>query len=109
MICALVTGVHTCALPIYRERLRGAGPRQAARGGGPRHRQSRHRPARFPDSRACRRGGGEGGARRPPWLHPGQRQDRKSAEKGKGVSVRVDLGGRRRLKKKTTKHDKIIT
>src|SRR3546814_14408930 len=28
-------------------------------------------------------------------------QDRKSVVQGKGVSVRVDLGGRRRLKKKT--------
>src|SRR3546814_13877689 len=32
-----------------------------------------------------------------------QRQDRKSVVSGKSVSVRVDLGGRRIIKKKTTK------
>src|SRR3546814_14493747 len=41
---------------------------------------------------------------RPRHLPPGPtREDRKSVVKGKSVSVRVDLGGRRILKKKTTK------
>src|SRR3546814_10937129 len=34
------------------------------------------------------------------------RADRKSVVKGKSVSVRVDLGGRRIIKKKNTKHEK---
>src|SRR3546814_11574141 len=49
-------------------------------------------------------------------LVPGQRVldvfqplDRKSVVEGKGVSVRVDLGGRRILKKKNTKQQHIIT
>src|SRR3546814_17783180 len=36
-------------------------------------------------------------------VQPGQDQDRKSVEKGKSVSVRVDLGGRRIIKKKKRK------
>src|SRR3546814_12352373 len=37
------------------------------------------------------------------WARP---QDRKSVVSGKSVSVRVDLGGRRIIKKKTTKNTK---
>src|SRR3546814_13072007 len=36
-----------------------------------------------------------------PGDHAGRRQDRKSVVGGKGVSARVDLGGRRVVKKKT--------
>src|SRR3546814_17247615 len=38
-----------------------------------------------------------------------QRQDRKSVVWGKRVSVRVDLGGRRCIKKTTTKHTAILS
>ncbi len=44
-----------------------------ARRGGPRHHQSRHRPAGFPHPRPHRRGRGEGAARRPSRLHPRKR------------------------------------
>src|SRR3546814_13188635 len=40
----------------------------------------------------------------PPWRptdDPGDREDRKSVVSGKSVSVRVDLGGRRTIKKTT--------
>ena len=42
-------------------------------GAGPRHHQSRHRPARFPHPRPHRRGGGQGAPRRPSRLHAGDR------------------------------------
>src|SRR3546814_11660036 len=42
-------------------------------------------------------------AARPGGVDDRRREDRKSAVEGKSVSVRVDLGGRRILKKKTTK------
>ena len=53
------------------ERLRGArrGGRTAA--AGARHHQPRHRPARFQDAAAYRRGGRQGAARRPSRLHAG--------------------------------------
>src|SRR3546814_20203762 len=53
-------------------------------------------------------GGGElhAGADRPPALlsRRDQATDRKSVVSGKGVSVRVDLGGRRIIKKKNIQH-----
>src|SRR3546814_20797817 len=107
--CALVTGVQTCALPIYPLARPGAvGPRAsgdaAARGVYPRparavgldrHQDPRRPPrpaagARDPESRRRRRA--------PP--------DRKSVVWGKRVSVRVVLGGRRITKK--TKHRKCV-
>src|SRR3546814_4729986 len=89
--CALVTGVQTCALPISVRPLSRAPNDQDAR-------------ARFPDA-------GEGGSadradpdrlsrRRPPCPALCEPQgDRKSVVEGKSGSVRVDLGGRRLLKK----------
>src|SRR3546814_3895777 len=43
------------------------------------------------------------GADRPGRAGADRRQERKSVVKGKSVSVRVDLGGRRIIKKKTTR------
>src|SRR3546814_14144396 len=89
--CALVTGVQTCALPIYPQRccrhIRGAF-------------STRRRPRP-----SCRRSAHHGRDRRTPcgnppgrgWPAPG---DRKSVVSGKSVSVRVDLGGRSIIKKK---------
>src|SRR3546814_7591458 len=81
--CALVTGVQTCALPIY------ASPPNAATAASATsiHLNFISRPPLTPPSRA-----------RPP--------DRKSVVSGKSVSVRVDLGGRRIIKKKKKKDSK---
>src|SRR3546814_2789571 len=100
--CALVTGVQTCALPICRPdcRARGAGETRrkpgaaedaAAQGSGKAARRvrPRHLARRAPHD--DRRGGA--GARH-------YFGDRKSVVEGKSVSVRVDLGGRRIIKKK---------
>src|SRR3546814_6577012 len=70
--------------------------RMLARPGGFRRALSGHRPARW------RIAGRRGGAlflpvRTDPQHHP---EDRKSVVKGKSVSVRLDLGGRRIIKKK---------
>src|SRR3546814_11656107 len=70
--CALVTGVQTCALPIY-----------AADAGF--HGVAIRPPHHQEDSAAERSG------------------DRKSVVQGKSVSVRVDIGGRRILKKQNYK------
>src|SRR2546422_9375405 len=76
-----VTGVQTCALPISRR----------TRAGGPHARLARH---------LLLRGQGSRGHRRAPprraWRAGGPEGDRKSVVKGK----RVDLGGRRIIKKK---------
>src|SRR3546814_14237782 len=84
--CALVTGVQTCALPISeahslaRRRARTAAPaRRTRRTALPAHHLPPHRRL---TRRCCTR-------------------DRKSVVSGKSVSVRVDLGGRRVIKKKT--------
>src|SRR3546814_21170343 len=82
--CALVTGLQTCALPIWDRR---APP--------PHRRRSRGRGA-------ARSGRGRAS---PPGRWPA---DRKSVVSGKSVSVRVDLGGRRILKKKTKLNTKVI-
>src|SRR3546814_15316556 len=88
---ALVTGVQTCALPIYPRRGRpDQGDDPIGRPGGS--------------------DGGDGNAARPPVARPARRADalgggtrrrtgdRKSVVSGKSVSVRVALGGRRILK-----------
>src|SRR3546814_4196466 len=76
--CALVTGVQTCALPIWPR-----GGRHVAGGQGASLRRSLRRPRRGRLDRA---------------------RDRKSVVSGKSVSVRVDLGGRRLIKKKKDKN-----
>src|SRR3546814_7681312 len=83
--CALVTGVQTCALPISElpvaptTRPFSVGP-PVSRAGGPTENPG------------------------PPWrsevTFSEPRPDRKSVVSGKSVSVRVDLGGRRIIKKK---------
>src|SRR3546814_17959786 len=75
--CALVTGVQTCALPIY----------PLFRGRPPRSQRQRQR-----DDRSAL-----------------QQSDRKSVVSGKSVSVRVDLGGRRIIKKKNKRQKKTPT
>src|SRR3546814_17136146 len=85
--CALVTGVQTCALPI-----------------SPAH--PLRRPAGVLQRRrravAVRRraGGPVPGERHAPDPAVRGRRDRKSVVSGKSVSERVDLGGRRIIKKK---------
>src|SRR3546814_12710643 len=79
--CALVTGVQTCALPISR--------RTASKPASTRKRRRQPRLPTAATSRSCR------------LLSVAARTDRKSGVVGKGVSVRVDLGGRRIIKKKT--------
>src|SRR3546814_9711086 len=78
--CALVTGVQTCALPIL--------------------------PAAYPacqveDGIEYQRVAADGFAAPDGIAGEQQYIDRKSVVKGKSVSVRVDLGGRRLIKKKT--------
>src|SRR3546814_8545937 len=84
--CALVTGVQTCALPIFGQHR----PRQASGRGGPGGAVPGccHR-------RALGEGILESGGRDP---GPG---DRKRVVEDKSVSVRVDLGGRCIIKKQT--------
>src|SRR3546814_7537373 len=88
--CALVTGVQTCALPILVrarrapvQRDRQAAPPCAQGGAG---------------GRGLRGVGGDDD--RPGPSRRGPPVDRKSVVEGKSVSVRVDLGGRRIIKKK---------
>src|SRR3546814_17379277 len=78
--CALVTGVQTCALPIFLIPPRSSSPVVLA----PPH----HEAEPFRHSRNVRR------------RRSGAAADRKSVGSGKSVSVRVDLGGRRIIKKK---------
>src|SRR3546814_19728110 len=92
--CALVTGVQTCALPIYgavRRPVRScaAGAASVCARTGRDRRRMPGTEAGGCDVRSQRGGGG-----RP-------LGDRKSVVEGKSVSVRVDLGGRRSIKKKT--------
>src|SRR3546814_11262606 len=89
--CALVTGVQTCALPIFLApmsrvsdlRLSGAQYLSGIHCGCP----SVSRPAQRPDAPTRRHASREA-------------EDRKSVVSGKSVSVSVDLGGRRIIKKK---------
>src|SRR3546814_19815329 len=111
-MCALVTGVQTCALPIYRAR-RGAQPRRRRdrRGGAGRRPPGANLAAGLAVagrakrvfSRLSKRLSG-------PSVYPALTlaglpcgNDRKSVVEGKSVSVRVDLGGRRIFKKKMKK------
>src|SRR3546814_14144699 len=68
---------------------------------GPGPPDRRHRGERRTDRGAARRQHAAGDALRPgPRVPLGQATDRKSVVEGKSVSVRVDFGGRRSLKKK---------
>src|SRR3546814_16032676 len=86
--CALVTGVQTCALPIWQ----GSGDDRQPRppGEGSRAIGSRRGPWPF-------RGSGSGRS-----VHGSRERAARSEERrvGKSVSVSVDLGGRRIIKKK---------
>src|SRR3546814_2370134 len=114
--CALVTGVQTCALPIY---VRPAGPpapllsdggRVLCAGTGGLVQAAAPVPGSRPRRRGLRARQVDGRARCP--AHQGQQggehraADRKSGVTGKSVSVRVDLGGRRIIKKKNITKDK---
>src|SRR3546814_18997187 len=101
-ICALVTGVQTCALPIsacsmYCCRR----PRILARRAASARTKAALHVRCFAGS--CEKASSTTRKSRSSWS---TRRDRKSVVKGKSVSVRVDLGGRRRIKKK--KHIIII-
>src|SRR3546814_16230488 len=96
--CALVTGVQTCALPISGgfmdprpppPRPRGADRRAAAIAA----RAGRGGRSILADAIARGAGSARGDA---------LRGDRKRVVSGKSVSVRVDLGGRRSIKKQNT-------
>src|SRR3546814_3764325 len=83
--CALVTGVQTCALPIYARVRTAEHPLVPGKPAQALHDQPVVGPAfEFHDV----------------FKVAGCREDRKSVVLGKSVSVRVDLGGRRILKKK---------
>src|SRR3546814_19566900 len=94
--CALVTGVQTCALPISaaccssRARSSGSGRACQSMGIPPVPGQGT---GLIPVERSSH------SSRAP----PKRARDRKSVVEGKSVSVRVDLGGRRVLKKKNNK------
>src|SRR3546814_17842477 len=88
--CALVTGVQTCALPISMTA-------QPAGANGFRHAGSMKTTASNGLHTPCMPWSTTSGRRRRDW------GDRKSVVEGKSVSVRVDLGGRRIIKK-TTKY-----
>src|SRR3546814_4238895 len=72
--CALVTGVQTCALPIYLE---------------PRHAKPKPKDLDVMSIEALN-----------DYIAELEAEDRKSVVSGKSVSVRVDLGGRRIIKNK---------
>src|SRR3546814_11842161 len=84
--CALVTGVQTCALPISDLRSAHIPPQASVAGDWYSVPVMVHR--RFPPITQR-------------FDHAAQ-PDRKSVVSGKSVSVRVDLGGRRIIKKKNT-------
>src|SRR3546814_20299792 len=103
-ICALVTGVQTCALPILQAIDEARWP------GNVRELENRiKRAVIMADGKLVMRedldmaGGGEG---EEAWLNlrsareAADRVDRKSVVEGQGVSVRVDLGGGRIIHKK---------
>src|SRR3546814_10309839 len=86
--CALVTGVQTCALPILTKAQVELPPKLIPVFSGP---------ARY---RGAHGGRGSGKTRSFALMTA----DRKSVVSGKSVSVRVDLGGRRIIKKKNNEH-----
>src|SRR3546814_15391860 len=112
--CALVTGVQTCALPIcvvWRDtgvsadgRIRNAFDPPGT------WRRLRLQAVTGSAARAAVGHADDAGVPRSAGWHRNRRrcrrlshQDRKSVVKGKSVSVRVDLGGRRTIKKKKKK------
>src|SRR3546814_11363376 len=88
--CALVTGVQTCALPICRARPDGVAP-----GGGGRWTRQLDRDARAGARRRA--------SRRASFSSTCPSMGSEERRVGKSVSVRVDLGGRRIIKKKNRK------
>src|SRR3546814_1077221 len=100
--CALVTGVQTCALPIY-----AAGDGREGEGKNPLrpeyveedllHRQDEADQAAHHD--AARQHIADGRARADDGADRAE-EDRKSVGWGRSVSVGVDIGGRRSIKKK---------
>src|SRR3546814_11905629 len=95
-MCALVTGVQTCSSDLSRppdcQRCRGE-DRQTTMGGRIRMSDFTRRDVLKTTVAAAAAGA-----------------DRKSVVKGKSVSVRVDLGGRRIItKKRLTRHDILVT
>src|SRR3546814_14571503 len=91
--CALVTGVQTCALPISSLVIAKA---LSLHGGGALYSYDQHEP--FVRQMGEWLTEHELAAR---FYHaPLGQRDRKSVVSGKSVSVRVDLGGRRNIKKK---------
>src|SRR3546814_14602121 len=90
--CALVTGVQTCALPISAGRSAAA---PAAAVGRPGRRSTARSPPRPPSRAQCSKCSRSTTS---PCCYS-TRADRKSVGEGKSVSVRVDPGGRRILKK----------
>src|SRR3546814_15792530 len=114
-MCALVTGVQTCALPISvrgrtrtRDRDRGRDGRRGPGGrAGTARAQSAAPAAGAMHARARPAAGGVlvQAAGRVQWwrAHSTWVGDRKSVVEGKRVSVRVDLGGRRSIQKKHSK------
>src|SRR3546814_14488067 len=112
--CALVTGVQTCALPISLER---TGDSDFAKGRSALYlRQDRtfrgteNMSKASPASAAAAAATPADSKARFVWEDPllleeqlsEEERDRKSVVEGKRVAVRVDLGGRRIFKKKTT-------
>src|SRR3546814_11022461 len=108
-MCALVTGVQTCALPIFHGGCRS----RSCQHGGPEHLHwSGGREGQLSQCRGnrCRGGRGQGrcdpsGLRLPVGKRSLRRKDRKSVVQGKRVPVRVALGGRR-TSKNTIKNTK---
>src|SRR3546814_14378394 len=99
-ICALVTGVQTCALPICRSQAGRDDPRQRLRAAARSLRSfagSGHSAVRPRQGHRRTNDAARSAARDDRGLRSG---DRKSVEKGKSVSVRVDIGGCRIIQKK---------
>src|SRR3546814_19272188 len=105
-MCALVTGVQTCALPILARDWSGA--RRDRRldkpswvGGGIWHDPSTDA-GETPRIGFAFHGGGQGGGLGGcfGFRHPGRGAERMSVVSGKSVAIRVDLGCRRMIKKK---------
>src|SRR3546814_19950559 len=112
--CALVTGVQTCALPICQRIHGGPPPRTPLRSRRPSPlgcssaRQPRACRGGDPSGRGCRSRAGPR-RRAPRRRRRENRQDRKSVGWGQSVSLRVDLGGRRIIKKKKKKTKNITS
>src|SRR3546814_12129926 len=127
--CALVTGVQTCALPIYAAAIRAFRrcvplvDRARGRGDPRPYFVPARRNARWPALRLDGEGVGEAIGKLCAQPAPLRRRagvrgaicrgfrlcrrgDRKSVVWGQSVSVRVDLGGRRIIKKKKKKEKK---